>query len=144
MNATTQASMQLVGRVLLGVLFLVAGIRKTMGFAASVAYMTKAGLPMADQLLVLAVILEIGGGLLLILGWKTRWVAIALLIFVAIVTPIFHAFWTFEPPQLANQLNHMLKNLAIIGGLLYVVVHGAGAFSVDARSTRLSPLPSGA
>jgi putative oxidoreductase len=98
--------------------------------------MTKNGVPMAEPLLVLTLVLEIVGGLVLILGWNTRWVATALAIFVAIITPIFHGFWNFPPEQYVNQLNHFLKNGAVLGGLLYIAAFGAGAMSVDGRGRR--------
>ena len=134
MNQSRQDKLQLLGRLLFGVLFIVAGVRKSMAFAGSAAYMAKNGVPMAEELLVLTLILEIGGGLLLVLGWHTRLIAAVLALFVVVVTPIFHGFWTFEPALMANQLNHFIKNCAVVGGLLYVWAHGAGGISMDARA----------
>ncbi len=135
---STQSMMLLLGRIMMATLFIVAGIRKALVFSASTAYMAKNGVPMPEPLLVLTLTLEIGGGLLLILGWKTRWIASALAIFVLIITPIFHAFWTFEGAQYAAQLNNLLKNVAVIGGLIYFIVFGPGAMSVDERNGRNS------
>lgn len=123
----------LIGRILMGALFLVAGLRKSMAIAGTAAYMAKNGVPMADVLVYGAVALEILGGLALILGWKTKPVAWILGIFVLVITPIFHAFWTFPPEQYVGQLNHFLKNLAIVGGLAYIAAFGAGAMSADKR-----------
>ncbi|MSQ21029.1 MAG: DoxX family protein [Betaproteobacteria bacterium] len=131
MSESTQNFLQLLGRVLLSVIFIVAGIRKALSFAASVAYMAKNGVPLTEPLAVAAIALEIGGGLMLLFGWKTRYIAIVLAIFVAVITPIFHAFWTFEAAALPNQLNHFLKNLCVIGGMLYVAVSGPGKYSID-------------
>jgi putative oxidoreductase len=133
MNPAAQSWMLLAGRLLMAALFIVAGVRKALAFGASAAYMTKNGIPMSDALLVVALIIEIGGGLLLILGWKTRIVATALFVFVVVLTPIFHAYWTFEPAQMVAQLNNFLKNLGLMGGLLYMMVLGAGALSLDER-----------
>jgi len=136
MSASTRDFLQLLGRILLSVIFLVAGIRKALSYAGTVAYMTKFGVPFTEPLAVAAIALEILGGLVLLIGWKTRSVAVLLAIFVAIVTPIFHAFWTVDAAGFANQLNHFLKNLCVIGGLLYVVAGGAGKFSVDGADRR--------
>jgi putative oxidoreductase len=134
MNPVAQSQMLLIGRVLLGVLFLVAGIRKIMLYSGSVAYFTKLGFPAPEVIAVLAILIEVGGGALLILGWQTRRVSWLLVLFVIIATAMAHRFWEFDAPQYANQMNHFLKNAAIVGGLLYVAVLGAGKLSLDERS----------
>jgi putative oxidoreductase len=134
MNPAAQSQMLLIGRVLLGVLFLVAGIRKIMFYSGSVAYFTKLGFPAPEVMAVLAILIEVGGGALLILGWQTRRVSWLLVLFVVIATAMAHRFWEFDAPQYANQMNHFLKNAAIVGGLLYVAVLGAGKLSLDQRS----------
>jgi len=134
MNPAAQSQMLLIGRILLGVLFLVAGIRKIMFYAGSVAYFTKLGFPAPEVMGVLAILIEIGGAALLILGWQTRRISWLLILFVVIATAMAHRFWEFDAPQYANQLNHFLKNAAIVGGLLYVAALGAGKLSVDGRS----------
>jgi putative oxidoreductase len=130
--------MLLVGRILLGLLFLVAGIRKIMFYSGSVAYFTKLGFPAPEIMGVLAILIELGGGALLLLGWQTRRISWLLILFVAIATVMAHRFWEFDAAQYANQMNHFLKNVAIIGGLLYVAVLGAGGLSMDGRSTQPS------
>jgi putative oxidoreductase len=134
MNNSAQSQMLLVGRILLAAVFLVAGIRKVLGFAASAGYFTKLGFPAPEAMTVLAIVVELGGGALLVLGWQTRKIAWLLIAFVAIATLMAHRFWQVEAAQYANQMNHFLKNAAIIGGLLYVAVLGAGAVSIDGRS----------
>lgn len=134
MNPAAQSQMLLIGRVLLGLLFLVAGIRKIMFYSASVAYFTKLGFPAPEVIGVLAILIELGAGALLVLGWQTRRVAWLLLLFVIIATAMAHRFWEFDGAQYGNQLNHFLKNLAIIGALLYVAALGAGKLSIDERS----------
>ena len=133
MNASNQARVHLIARVFLGALFFVSGIRKLLAFAGTVGYMTKFGVPMPEVLAVLTIAIEIGASFLLIIGFKTRIAALVLAIFVAIVTPIFHAYWSVDPAQYGNQFNHFWKNITIIGGMLYVFALGAGALSVDAR-----------
>jgi putative oxidoreductase len=138
MNTAAQSQMLLVGRILLGLLFLVAGIRKIMFYSGSVAYFTKLGFPAPEIMGVLAILIEVGGGALLLLGWQTRRISWLLVLFVAIATVMAHRFWEFDAAQYANQMNHFLKNVAIIGGLLYVAVLGAGGLSLDGRSTQAS------
>lgn len=104
-----------------------------MFFPGSAAYFASLGFPAPEATAVLAILIELGGGLLLVAGWKTRWVAWLLVAFVAIATATAHRFWEFDAAQFNNQLNHFLKNLAVIGGLLYVAAQGAGRFSIDAR-----------
>jgi putative oxidoreductase len=129
MNAPTL----LAGRILLAAVFLIAGSRKLMGVAASAAYFGKLGFPMPEVMVWVAIAVEIGGALLLILGWKARWAALLLALFTLIATFAAHRFWLVDAAQYANQMNHFLKNLAIVGGLLFVAAAGAGALSVDGR-----------
>lgn len=131
MQPGAQSQALLVGRLLIGALFLVAGVRKLMGVAGAAGYFTKLGFPAADVLVWVAIAIELGGGALLVLGWQTRRVAWLLIAFTAIATFMAHRFWQVDAAQYANQLNHFLKNAAIVGGLLYVVVFGAGAVSLD-------------
>jgi putative oxidoreductase len=121
----------LVGRLLMAAIFLVAGIRKIMIWGGQVAYFTKLGFPAPEVFTVIAIAIELGGALLLIAGWRTRWVAWLMVLFVAIATAMAHRFWEFEAAQMANQMNHFLKNLAIIGGLMFVAAFGPGPASVD-------------
>ena len=138
MNSTGQSQMLLIGRILVGSLFLVAGIRKILLYSGSVAYFTKLGFLAQEAMTVLAILFELGGAALLTLGWQTRRVSWLLVLFVIIATAMAHRFWEFDAPQYANQMNHFLKNVAIIGGLLYVAVLGAGALSLDGKSTQTS------
>ena len=133
-SATTPYSpiVPLVARMLIGLIFLVAGVRKVMGFAGAVAYLAKLGFPAAEAMAVIAIAIEIGGSILLIAGWRTRWAAWLLALFVVIAAFAAHRFWEIsDPGQFSNQLNHFLKNLSIVGGLLYVATFGPGSASVD-------------
>jgi putative oxidoreductase len=123
----------LIGRILMATIFLVAGIRKVLGFAGTVAYFTKLGFPAPEVMAVLAIIIELTGSVLLIVGWKTRYVAWLLALFVLIATFMAHRFWEFDAAQYANQMNHFLKNLAIIGGMMFVAAFGPGSASVEKR-----------
>jgi len=123
----------LAGRILLAAIFLVAGYGKLMAFAGTSGYFAKLGFPAPDVMTVLAIAVELGGAILLIAGWRTRWAAWALILFVAIATFAAHRFWEFDASQYRNQMNHFLKNLALIGGLLFVVAFGPGAMSADKK-----------
>ena len=125
--------MPLAGRLLLAAIFLVAGFDKLTAFAATSCYLAKLGFPMPDLMTVIAIVLELGGGILLIAGWKIRWAAWALIVFVAVATFAAHRFWEFDASQYRNQLNHFLKNLALVGGLLFVAAFGPGPLSVDRK-----------
>ena len=128
---SSNAALLLVSRIFIAALFLVAGTRKLLAYAGTVGYFTKLGFPAADAFAVAAIVIEIGCGLMLLAGWRTRWAAWLLVVFVAIATAMAHRFWEFEPAQFANQLNHFLKNIALIGGLLFVAAFGPGRLSVD-------------
>jgi len=134
MNPAAQSQAMLIGRILLAAVFLVAGARKLMGVAASAGYLAKLGFPAPEIMVWVAIVIEIGGAVLLITGWHARRAAWLLILFVAIATAMAHRFWEFDAAQYNNQLNHFLKNAAIIGGLLYVAMLGAGALSLDPRS----------
>ena len=121
----------LVGRSLIAALFLVAGIRKILTYAGTVGYMAKLGFPAPEVAAAIAILIEVGGGILLIVGWRTRWVALAIAVFVVIATFAAHRFWEFDAAQYNAQLNNFLKNFAIIGGLLMVAAFGPGRISVD-------------
>ena len=133
MNATVSAhpALPLAGRILIAAIFLVAGPRKVLSFAGTVGYMAKLGFPAPEVMTVLAITIELGGSILLIIGWRTRWVAWLLALFVLIAAFAAHRFWEFDATQYNNQLNHFLKNVAIIGGLLFVAAFGPGPSSVD-------------
>lgn len=132
-NAALANAAALVGRILLAVIFIKAGWGKIGGFEGTAGYMASKGLPMPQVLLVLTILVELGGGILLAVGWKARWAALAIAAFVVPATLVFHQFWGIPADQVANQSNHFFKNVAIIGGMLMVFAFGPGAYSVDRR-----------
>ncbi len=114
------------GRVLLALMFIMAGYSKIGAYEATVGYMAAYGLP--GMLLPAVIALEIGAGLALVLGLFARWAALALAGFTLIAAAVFHA-------DFSDQMQSILfmKNLAVAGGLLILAVYGAGRFSLDAR-----------
>ncbi|MDB5880812.1 MAG: DoxX family protein [Ramlibacter sp.] len=136
MNSTTdslQDTLALVGRMLLAYFFVPSGIGKLMHFAGTVDYIAKSGVPLPEVCAAIAVAVELGFALLLLFGWQTRWVALGMAIFVLVITPIFHHYWSVPEAQIAAQKMNFSKNLAILGGLLAFAAFGAGRFSIDGR-----------
>jgi putative oxidoreductase len=117
---------QLVARIFLGHIFLIAGLGKIAGYEGTQGYMESMGVP--GMLLPLVILVEVGGGLAVIAGWKTRWAAIALAGFTVLTAVIFHNNFGDQVQQIM-----FMKNIAITGGLLLLAVYGAGAYSVDNR-----------
>ncbi|WP_084676920.1 DoxX family protein [Massilia niastensis] len=132
MNSTTRQSIiSAIGRILMATIFVFSGIGKALAPAATMGYIQSAGLPFASLALAGAIAVEAGGGLLLVLGIRTRLVAALLAAFSLVTAFAFHSAIGDQ-----NQLIHLLKNIALTGGLLQVVAFGAGACSVDAARGR--------
>ncbi|MBI2313715.1 MAG: DoxX family protein [Betaproteobacteria bacterium] len=121
----------LAGRALLALIFIIAGYGKIGSFAQTAGYMASKGLPMAEVLLVATIAIELGGGLMILAGWHARWAALAIFLFIIPTTLVFHPFWAVDAAQKGNQMNHFLKNLAIMGGMLYVMAYGPGPTSLQ-------------
>jgi putative oxidoreductase len=133
-SASTQNVLALLGRALIALLFIPSGFSKLTGFAGVVGYIASKGVPLPEVCAAIAVAAELGLGLLLLVGWQTRWAALGLAIFVAVITPIFHNFWAVPEAQQMIQQQAFFKNLAAVGGLLAFVAFGPGGYSVDGKS----------
>ncbi|WP_375790032.1 DoxX family protein [Bradyrhizobium sp. Pha-3] len=120
----------LAGRVLLSAIYLISGLSKLAAPAATIGYITSAGLPFAPLGLAIAVVVEILGGAALIVGYRTRFVASILAVFTVATALGFHSNLADQ-----GQFIHFFKNIAMTGGLLQVVAFGAGRFGLDARRT---------
>ena len=130
-NSANQSAIPAIGRILMAAIFLVSGVGKALAPAATIGYIQSVGLPFATLGLVAAVAIEVGGGLMLALGIRTRLVAALLAAFSVVTAFVFHNAVGDQ-----NQLIHLMKNIAMAGGLLQVVAFGAGAYSVDALAAR--------
>ncbi len=119
------------GRALVGVLFLVSGALKIGKFAGIAGSLASKGLPASELLTVLTIALEIAGGLALIVGWRTKEAALALAFFCIPATLLYHAFWSVDAAAFGNQLNHFLKNLAILGALVMIAFPARGQGPVN-------------
>ena len=132
-SSTNNAALALIGRLLIAAIFVYFGYMKAIGFSGTIGYFTKLGFPVPEVSAALAVLFELGGGILLVIGWKTRWVAWALVLYCAIATLAVHHYWSYPPEQVFNQTSHFFKNLALIGGLIYLATFGPGPISLDKR-----------
>jgi putative oxidoreductase len=131
MNPNAQPVAALVGRILLAVIFILSGFSKITGFEGTVGYIASKGLPMAQLVAVGTIIVELGGGILLAIGYKARWAALALAVFTLLAAILFHNFWAVEAAQKMAQQTNFMKNLAITGGMLMVFAFGPGRMSLD-------------
>jgi putative oxidoreductase len=123
----------LVGRILVAAIFLWSGIGKIGNFAGTAGYMSSKGVPLAEIALVITIVVEVGAALMLIVGWRARLGAAALLIWMIPVTLVFHAFWAVPPDQVQMQMIQFFKNLGLMGAMLLIIGFGPGPFSMDAR-----------
>ncbi|HEY1550648.1 MAG TPA: DoxX family protein [Kofleriaceae bacterium] len=123
----------LTGRILFALVFISAAAGHFK--ADTIAYAAAQGVPLASLAVPLSGILALLGGLSIALGYKTRWGALALVVFLAPVTLMMHNFWAVTDPMMHQlQMVMFMKNVALIGGALTFAVHGAGALSLDARA----------
>lgn len=129
----------LVARILLSSIFVVSGAGKLSAIAATSAHMASAGIPYASDLVWGAVALELGGGIFLIFGLLTRLIGLAFFFYTLVLAVMFHAYWTLTGAAAHAQHTAFFEHLTIMGGMLYVVVSGPGAYSVDALLWRRRP-----
>ncbi|PIT86589.1 MAG: LysR family transcriptional regulator [Candidatus Magasanikbacteria bacterium CG10_big_fil_rev_8_21_14_0_10_43_6] len=118
----------LVARILLAALFIVSGVGKIFGFAGTAGYIASVGLPAGNLLAVIAIIVEVGGGILLLIGWQGRLAAWILAGYSLLTAAIFHNNIADQ-----TQLISALKNISIAGGMLMVALYGTGPFSVSCK-----------
>jgi putative oxidoreductase len=123
------------GRLLLSAIFLMSGFGKITAFSA-MAGMMASKMPAPKLMLALAIVAEIGGGVSLLLGFLSRLGALGLFVYLIPTTLLFHNFWAADAAHQQEQLINFLKNLAIMGGLLMVIAHGAGPLSIYAAMRR--------
>ncbi len=138
MTPTTrqQDLLALAGRILIALLFVPAGFGKIAGFQGTAGYIASVGLPLPQAGVALAIVVELGLGLLLLAGYRTRLSALVLAVFTVVAGVIFHNYWAAPADQVMMQQINFYKNLAIGGGLLAFVAFGAGGLSLDARLKR--------
>jgi putative oxidoreductase len=118
----------LLGRILLGLPFLMSGLGKLAAYGATVGYIASVGLPAPPLAFITSVVIEVGGSLLLLLGFRARFASVVLGVFSIATAVFFHHNFADQ-----NQMIHFLKDVMITGGLLQIAYFGAGAFSLDNR-----------
>lgn len=133
--ATLQRYAPLAGRGLLSLIFLLSAAGKVANFSGTEQFMASKNMPLVPFFLVMAILFESLGGLSVLLGYKARIGALALIVFLIPATLIFHNFWDYQGMEQQMQMINFLKNAAIMGGLTLLLAYGAGALSLDGRRT---------
>ncbi len=128
---TKNRYLPLLGRVLIGAPFILSGLSKLAAHDATVGYIGSAGLPLTQVGWLIAIVVELGGGALLVAGYRARAVALVVALFVLATAIFFHRNFADQ-----NQMIHFLKNIMLVGGLLQIVYFGAGPMSMDASRNR--------
>lgn len=119
------------GRALIAAIFLQSGIDKLFNFDKTVQLMLSKAMPAPELLLMPSIVILLAGGAMLLVGWKVRWAALGLIIFMIPATLVFHSFWTYPEAQFINQFHHFFKNLAIIGALFILMGAGPDGMRLD-------------
>ena len=131
MNPNLTNAAAFAGRILLALIFVQSGFGKLMGFSGTVGYIASKGVPFAEVAAAGAIAVEMLGGGLLLAGWKARWAAGVIFLFLIPVTFLFHNPGAVPPDQVQMQTIQMMKNLSIMGGMLMVVAFGPGGWALD-------------
>ena len=121
----------LLGRILLAFIFLQSGFDKVLNYGKTLNLMGARGMPEPQLLLPLGIAVLFIGGIMILVGWKARWGALLLIVFMVPATLYFHGYWSYPQPLQLNQFHHFVKNIALIGALLMLLGMGSGALSVD-------------
>lgn len=132
MSNTSESIVPLAGRLLISTIFIFSGLSKIPGHAAMAGFAASKGLPAADLAIWLAAAVEILGGLSILSGFQARIGAWVLFLFLIPTSVVFHNFWAMQGMEKMDNQAHFFKNIAIMGGLLFVATFGAGAYSIDA------------
>lgn len=131
-----QIASLLIGRLLLGIYFVIPGLQKITQYEMMSQYMAKFGVPMISFLLPLTIVLQVMLGLALMLGFKGRFAAFILAGLTLVISLYMHSFWNLpEGSNVAHETQNFVKNMAIMAGLLVLAGRETGAFSLDNRAT---------
>ncbi len=130
MNNPYRDTAALVARVLLAVLFIMGGFGKIPGYEGTVGYIASKGMPFPSLMAAGAIAVELGAGVLLLMGYRARWAALAIFLFLIPTTLIFHNFWSVPADQVMAQQTNFFKNVSIMGGMLMVWAFGPGRLAV--------------
>ena len=133
-SPSSHDALTLAGRALIAWLFIPSGLSKLVGFSGIAGYIASKGVPLPTVCAAIAVLAELGLGLMVLLGWRARHAALGLAVFVAVITPIFHNYWDLPQAQSMLQKQAFNKNVAIIGGLLLLAAFGPGRFAIQRKA----------
>jgi putative oxidoreductase len=136
-NSSGNDIVSVAGRVLISVIFLVAGTNKLLAFKVFAGMLASKGFPLATAAMATAVAIELLGGLAILFGFRTKVVAWIIFLYLIPTTLTFHNFWAMQGMARTDNQIHFLKNLAIMGGFLLLAANGAGRYSLDARSNKV-------
>lgn len=138
MNNLTQGILTVVGRIMIATIFLMSAIgNKIPKFSDISGYMASEGVPLPSVALAGAIVFLIAGSLSIIVGYKARIGAGLLLVFLILATYFFHDFWTFEGAERQSQMIQFMKNLSLMGTMVFLIANGPGAMSLDGKTAEL-------
>lgn len=129
-------SLALIGRLLMAAIFIIAGLSKATGFSGTAGYIASVGLPMPEALTAATIVLEVIGGVALVIGYRLRLFAVLLAGFTLLAGLFFHNFWAMPAEVQHIQQIMFMKNLSIAGGLLIIAALGGGALSLDEKLSK--------
>jgi putative oxidoreductase len=130
---TFKSPLALVGRILLALMFVLAGAGKLADISGTAGYIASGGVPFASAVAVAVGLFELIAGLALVVGFQARWAALALAGFTLVASVLFHPFWSVPADQAFMQQLLFMKNVSVAGGLLLVAALGAGSIGFDGR-----------
>jgi putative oxidoreductase len=138
MSLLIRGPLTLLARLMLCAIFLMSAVGNKIPNFSDVAhkYMAPKGIPAPELMLVGAIVFLVVGSLSVIVGYKARFGAALLLVFLVLATYFFHDFWNLAGRQQQEQMTQFLKNLSIFGGMLFIVANGAGPMSLDGREAK--------
>jgi putative oxidoreductase len=130
------SAVPLVGRVLVSTIFIFSGLAKVMAFSMMTGFAASKGMPLPSLMIAGAATVEILGGLAVLVGLRAKIIGWILFAYLIPTTIIFHNFWTLQGADRMDGQAHFMKNVAIMGGLLFLAAFGPGAYSLDARQAK--------
>jgi putative oxidoreductase len=139
LSTTTRDLLAFLSRALIALLFLPEGIGKITDFAGTVQYITANQVPLPEVAAVIGIVVEVGLVALLLVGYQTRWVALAIIVFIVVITFAFHPYWSVAAAQAYDQKLNFYRNFAIAGGLCSILAWGPGGWSLDRWRGAASP-----
>ncbi len=129
----SQDLLALAGRIAIAILFITSGWGKMMDFGGTAGFIASNGIPLPQVATVITIVVELGLGLAIAMGWQTRFAAGIIALWLIPTTFIFHNFWSASADEVMMQQINFVKNVAIFGGMLLLAAFGPGRYSLDGR-----------